>query len=148
MKIRDCQHHGRTSKRGRQRSHWRPGELSLSSIMTGSSLVSLPLQTGWPRPWPRLWPILCPRPWPWPSPRYLTINKTKIIITTIDHKYDDGHEYLHDRFLAKEFGFAGRDNAEQAQADEMVDIIVDLIDEQVFIFLEFVDIFSNIFATH
>ena len=40
----------------------------------------------------------------------------------------------HCRFLAKEFGFAGKDNAEQAQADEMVDVIVDLIDEQVFIF--------------
>ena len=62
----------------------------------------------------------------------MTINKTKVIIKTIDHKYDDGHEDLHDRFLAKEFGFAGRDNAEQAQADEMVDVIVDLIDEQVF----------------
>ena len=54
----------------------------------------------------------------------------------IDHDH-------HCRFLAKEFGFAGKDNAEQAQADEMVDVIVDLIDEQVFIFVIFVSRFSS-----
>ena len=41
-------------------------------------------------------------------------------------------DFVLERFLAKEFGFAGKNNAEQAQADEIVDVIVDLIDEQVF----------------
>ena len=40
-------------------------------------------------------------------------------------------DFVLERFLAKEFGFAGKNNAEQAQADEIVDVIVDLIDEQV-----------------
>ena len=35
------------------------------------------------------------------------------------------------RFLAREFGLAGKTNMEAAVADELVDVIVDLIDEQV-----------------
>ena len=53
------------------------------------------------------------------------------MIKAFDKDFEGDHHDHHCRFLAKEFGFAGKDNAEQAQADEMVDVIVDLIDEQV-----------------
>ena len=64
-----------------------------------------------------------------------TMILTNTMIKNINQAHDKDHEHLDDRFLAKEFGFAGKDNAEQAQADEMVDVIVDLIDEQVFTFV-------------
>ena len=64
-----------------------------------------------------------------------TMILTNTMIKNINQAHDKDHEHLNDRFLAKEFGFAGKDNAEQAQADEMVDVIVDLIDEQVFTFV-------------
>ena len=42
-----------------------------------------------------------------------------------------GQSVAASRFLAREFGFAGKTNMEAAVADELVDVIVDLIDEQV-----------------
>ena len=65
-----------------------------------------------------------------------TMTLTNTMIKNIDQAHDKDHEHLNDRFLAKEFGFAGKDNAEQAEADEMVDVIVDLIDEQVSAFFD------------
>ena len=51
---------------------------------------------------------------------------------TVELQESRQRDFVLERFLAKEFGFAGKNNAEQAQADEIVDVIVDLIDEQVF----------------
>jgi len=74
-----------------------------------------------------------PAPWddvkPWKAEKPLTPWGT---VPVLD--YDGvviGQSTAANRFLAKEFGFAGKDNAEQAEADEMVDVIVDLIDEQI-----------------
>ena len=123
MKTRDCLHHGTMQKHGKPRSLWLPGEPFLFSIIMDSSSDSPQLQTGWEVEIMMDGSGFC---WQWPTlwSRLLTWTWRKIIF--IDH---------HCRFLAKEFGFAGKDNAEQAQADEMVDVIVDLIDEQVFIFV-------------